>query len=119
MIYLIALVAITACAQKPGTPSIDSSVKTENYEFQESDLKKSLQFFSSDELLGRNTGSEGIEAAATYAEEVFKDYNLKPYYTSYRDSFEVKDKTGYNVVAFKEGTDPQLKDEIIVLGAHL
>ncbi|MGO1585871.1 M28 family metallopeptidase [Mesonia sp.] len=118
MIYLIALVAITACAQKPGTPSIDSSVKTENYEFQESDLKKSLQFFSSDELLGRNTGSEGIEAAATYAEEVFKDYNLKPYYTSYRDSFEVKDKTGYNVVAFKEGTDPQLKDEIIVLGAH-
>ena len=118
IVYIIVFVAISACAQHQGKEKVDSSTSSKNYNFQEAEIKKSLQFLSSDELKGRSTGSEGIEAAASYAEDIFKNYQLKPYFESYRDSFEVKGKTGYNMVAFKEGTDPQLKNEIIMLGAH-
>ncbi|WP_121667865.1 M20/M25/M40 family metallo-hydrolase [Mesonia aquimarina] len=81
-------------------------------------LKESLGYLASDELAGRRTGSEGIEKAAHYIETVFQKSGLQPYFETYRDSFQVKGKTGYNMVGFKEGNDPKLKDELIVLGAH-
>ncbi|GHA40667.1 peptidase M28 [Salinimicrobium marinum] len=84
----------------------------------ESEVSETLQYLASDELQGRNTGSEGIEKAAVYIENIFRKNNIKPYFETYRDSFETKGTTGYNVVGFKEGKDPQLKDEFIIIGAH-
>lgn len=81
-------------------------------------LKETLTYLASDELKGRKTGSKGIEDAALYIEKIFAENHLQPYFKTYRDSFEVKDKIGYNLVAFKEGSDPDLKDEFIMLGAH-
>src|SRR5690606_472180 len=37
---------------------------------------------------------------------------------SYRDSFEIQGRTGYNVVGYLEGNDPSLKNEFVILGAH-
>lgn len=81
-------------------------------------LKESLSYLASDELAGRRTGSVGIEKAAQYIETVFQKNGLQPYFKTYRDSFQVKGKTGYNMVGLKEGNDPKLKNELIVLGAH-
>lgn len=82
------------------------------------DIKTNLEYLASDELEGRNTGSKGIEKAAVYIEEVFKKNTIKPYFKTYRDSFNIKNIIGYNVVGYVEGTDPELKKQFVILGAH-
>lgn len=87
-------------------------------EISSNDVEETLKYLSSEELQGRKTGTDGIEKAAVYIENSFRDQGILPYYETYRDSFEVKGVTGYNVIGFKEGSDPDLKDEFIILGAH-
>lgn len=82
------------------------------------ELKETVGFLASDELQGRGTGSEGILQAARFIEREFQVNNLKPYFETYRDSFLVGDKHAYNIVGFLEGTDANLKEEIIIIGAH-
>lgn len=77
-----------------------------------------VTYLASDELEGRDTGSEGIEKAATYIEDYFKEIGVKPYFDSYRDSFTVKEKNAFNVIGYLEGTDPDLKNEFVIIGAH-
>lgn len=85
---------------------------------QESEVRKNLEYLASDELQGRNTGTEGIEKAALYIEKEFRESDIQPYFETYRDSFEVKGVWGYNIVGIIEGNDPRLKKEFIILGAH-
>ncbi len=94
------------------------------------EIKETVSYLASDDLKGRNTGSEGIDAAATYIEKQFKDLGVKPYFETYRDHFQFtntrpkdvsemnKEVKAFNVVGFLEGSDPVLKNEIIILGAH-
>ncbi|GAB2777940.1 M28 family peptidase [Salinimicrobium soli] len=84
----------------------------------EASISETLSFLSSDELEGRKAGTAGIEKAASYIEEVFKKNNVKPFFETYRDSFAIKELDAYNIVGYVEGTDPKLKDEFIVVGAH-
>lgn len=90
----------------------------EEISISETEVAETLKFLSSDELKGRKTGTPGIEKAAEYIENVFEENNIQPYFKTYRDSFEVEGITGYNIVGYKEGTDPELKDEFIIIGAH-
>ncbi|WP_308990906.1 M20/M25/M40 family metallo-hydrolase [Mariniflexile litorale] len=89
-----------------------------NIGIQESSIKLSLEYLASDALEGRNTGSKGIEKAAVFIENVFKKSAIKPYFETYRDTFNVKDIIGYNVVGYIEGHDPDLKKEFVILGGH-
>lgn len=84
----------------------------------EASLRSSMEYLASNELRGRETGTEGIEKAAVYIENRFKEAGITPYFETYRDSFEVRGLTGYNVVGFLEGNDPVLKKEFVILGAH-
>ena len=84
----------------------------------EASIKKSIEYLASDELQGRATGSEGIEKAAVYIEDYFKSNNIKPYFETYRDSFQLGEITGYNIIGVIEGNDPKLKDEYVILGGH-
>lgn len=84
----------------------------------EDSIRKSMEYLASDELAGRATGTEGIEKAAVYIEEYFKSNNIKPYFETYRDSFQLGEITGYNIVGVIEGNDPKLKDEFVILGGH-
>lgn len=81
-------------------------------------LKNIVSYLASDKLQGRATGSEGIDKAADYIEKKFKSYGIKPYFETYRDNSTVGEKTAFNVIGFIEGSDPSLKDEVIILGAH-
>ena len=84
----------------------------------EKNVKNSMDYLASDELGGRATGSEGIEKAAIFIEDYFKKNNIKPYFESYRDSFNLNDLVGYNIVGVIEGNDPELKNEYIILGGQ-
>lgn len=77
-----------------------------------------LEFLSSDALEGRETGSEGIDRAAIYIADHFRQAGVKPFYPQYRDTLENYQGYAANVVGYLEGTDPELKDEWVVIGAH-
>ncbi|MEO0571226.1 MAG: M28 family peptidase [Bacteroidota bacterium] len=77
-----------------------------------------MNYLASDELRGRDSGSEGIELAAQFIERHFKENGIPPYYATYRDTLSNFRKPAYNIVGILEGHDPILKDEFIVVGAH-
>ena len=77
-----------------------------------------MNYLASNDMKGRDSGSEGIEMAAVYIENYFTSYRLAPYFISYRDTLSNFKKPSYNIVGVIEGTDPELKDEYILIGAH-
>ena len=96
----------------------EKNSKTSSLNISEIAVQQKMEYLASDELRGRETGTEGIEKAAVFIENVFSENNVKPYFQTYRDSFETGGKTAYNLVGFLEGNDPVLKNEFIILGAH-
>ena len=94
------------------------SSKTTMISIPENSVRASLEYLASDELEGRNTGSKGIEKAAVFIEDYFKENNIKPYFETYRDHFKVKDLDAFNLVGYLEGSDSKLKEEVIIIGAH-
>ena len=82
------------------------------------DLNGIVNYLASDGLQGRDTGSEGIDLAAVYIEEFFRNHGIKPYYDAYRDAYKINDIEAFNVIGVLEGKDPVLKKEVVVLGAH-
>ncbi|MDX6182086.1 M20/M25/M40 family metallo-hydrolase [Flavobacterium sp. Fl-77] len=108
-VFLICFSNLTVQAQK--SEAFTHKVKEE-------DVAATLKYLSSDELEGRETGTAGIEKAAVFLELFLKNNNIKPYFTSYRDTLSNFDAPAYNIVGFLEGTDPVLKNEFVVLSAH-
>ncbi len=90
-----------------------------------------VEYFASDACRGRYPGDQGSELALARAEAAFKAAGLAPAgdQGSYRQAFPFncssafckKDPSGMaeNVLGKLVGTDPQLKDEVIVIGAHI
>lgn len=104
-------------SEKSTTEKMPASSKAK-VEVSDAAVKQKLDYLASNELMGRATGTEGIEKAAVYIEDFFRKNNIKPYYDTYRNTFQVDGKTGFNIVGYLPGTDPALKDEFIILGAH-
>ncbi len=82
-----------------------------------------VHYLASDELKGRNTGTDGIDKAAVYIEKQLKSYGVNPYFDMFLDEFKFKARAedsikGYNIVGYIEGNDEKLKKEFIVIGAH-
>ena len=88
-------------------------------------LKTALHFLASQDLEGRMSGKRGNKRAFAYIEDMYKSFGLK----TERDRFAIQrvnpgphneqgDDFTENVYAYIEGSDPVLKDEIVVIGAH-
>ncbi len=82
------------------------------------DLYATVDFLSSDALKGRETATESERIAAQFIQSKFIEAGIKPYFDTYFDAFESKGYKGVNVVGYIEGSDPKLKDEVLLLGAH-
>jgi len=83
-------------------------------------LRQHVDFLAADSLRGRKAGTADSRKAADYIIEQWKAIGIKPF-------FETENGNGYlqefrckytNVLGIIEGSDPALKDEYIVLGAH-
>lgn len=99
-----------------GVETVSSKIKTFSTP---ADIEKTMIFLTSDDLEGRDTGSEGISMAADYIQNVFEENNVEPYFLSYRDTLSNYDEgSAYNMVGYLPGNDPNLKDEFIIIGAH-
>ena len=83
-------------------------------------LKKHAFYLASDELEGRCAGYAGCDKAAAYIADVFKKAGLKPAGDGggWYQKFRLMGKDTQNVIGTIEGTDPELKNEVVVLGAH-
>lgn len=77
-----------------------------------------MDYLASDALKGREAGTAGIAAAADYIEGIFKENQIKPYFTTYRDTLSNFEGVAFNMVGYLEGTDKKLKNEFVVVGAH-
>ncbi|MEZ4792621.1 MAG: M20/M25/M40 family metallo-hydrolase [Gelidibacter sp.] len=127
IVSAFALLLIVSCKSKiletsqeniQGTTKMTDTNESDVNFITSEELKETVSYLASDELEGRDTGSQGIEKAAVYLENKFKNYGVKPYFDSFRDSFKAKDKDAFNIIGVVEGTDPILKNEYILLGAH-
>lgn len=93
-------------------------------------LRTHVSFLASDSLAGRLIGTEGNLIAGEYIADCFADAGLDEYNgTGYFHYFDVKLPSavpdiplavieGCNVIGVLPGTDPVLKAEFIVIGAH-
>lgn len=125
ILYYLVIIVFLGCKSSPSPetkqneiPAQERVKPTTTTVVSSSDIEKNLSFLSSDDLKGREAGSNGLETAGEYIISHLKENGIAPYLPSYKDEFEVKDKSTYNVVGVVEGNDPQLKNEYIVIGAH-
>ena len=92
------------------------------------DVKKRIEIIADDSMGGRDTPSPGLEATARYIAAEFQRAGLSP--AGDRGSFIQRYPlptgqpgqsrvTAPNVVGVLEGSDPVLKNEYIVLSAHM
>ncbi len=85
-------------------------------------LKKHVYTLADDSLMGRGFGTQGGRMAEEYIVSQFKDAGISPWNGSFKHPFinaRVMVKIeGCNIIGWVEGSDPVLKDEFIVIGAH-
>lgn len=81
------------------------------------ELKRHVDVLADDTFEGREAGSRGGRAAAMYLLKHFESHGLKGagedggFFQSFNGSCQ-------NILGLLEGSDPKLKNEIIVIGAH-
>lgn len=88
-------------------------------------LKSDLSYLTQDKFKGRLSGTTGNEEVASYIKDQLKSLSIPSYKNSgYEQSFTLKNgpmagKKTSNLIAYLEGNDPVLKQEVIVVGAHM
>jgi hypothetical protein len=92
-------------------------------------IRRDIAYLASDALEGRLTGTPGNDSAAAYIARRYKFLGLMevvPGYLQHFDALSAEDahagrtepRRTQNVVAVLRGTDPTVRDEFIVVGAH-
>lgn len=85
-------------------------------------LENHVHFLASDLLLGRGFGTPQSKEAAEYIAQQFKEAGVEPLNATYFHHFMARvgilNIPGINVLGVIPGSDPELRDEYIVLGAH-
>lgn len=95
-----------------------AQTKTPNYQVKEEQVAKTLSFLTSDENLGRESGTKKMEQVASYLENIFRENNIPPYFKTYKDTLSNFNWPAYNIVGYLEGNDAKLKNEFVIIGAH-
>ena len=110
----------------PTEPQINYNENEGLLSITEEDCKKHVYKLASDELEGRMSGKKGNILAAEYIKSEFEKYGLKTMYDKFKikrnnpgPKNEIGDDFTQNIYAWIEGSDPILKDEIVVIGAHM
>jgi hypothetical protein len=93
-------------------------------------MMEDVRFLSDDRLGGRLTGTPGADSAAAYLARRFEQVGLQPAQHGWLQPFEIAEDaaivqqaglggtTGYNVVGILPGSSPELRNEVVIVGAH-
>ena len=99
----------------------------ENFSYaDENNLKERLQthvkILASDSLQGRGLGTDGAEKARVYIVDQYQKAGIRPLGEDYLQNFSFRQSLAWisavNIVGVVEGSDPALKDEYMLIGAH-
>lgn len=92
----------------------------------EEELKKDLYYLASDELEGRMSGKKGNCTAAEFIKAKYESFGLPAMYHQFhirRENPGPKNEQGddftQNIYAWIQGNDPELRNEVVVIGAHM
>jgi hypothetical protein len=90
------------------------------------DIEKNLNYLCSPDLEGRMSGKNGNTVAAEFIKKEFEEDGLTARYHKFgitRMNNGPKNEAGFtftqNIYAVVEGSDPVLKNEIVIVGAHM
>lgn len=112
------------------SPSAPAAVAAAAATITPAEMRSRIAFLSSDEMRGRQTPSPGLENAAAYLASEHARFRLQPggdsatYIQRYAfaprrlDVGPPQDVFAPNVIAVLPGSDPELRDEYVVLSAH-
>ncbi|MGB5377038.1 M20/M25/M40 family metallo-hydrolase [Muriicola sp.] len=115
LIFII-LIALMSCKSTQNAPSADE-IDIANFS-NATIIGAHMNFLASDALKGRDTGSEGIDRAASYLIKNLEANKIGSYYNAYQDSLSNYQTPAYNIVGVLQGNDPSLKNEVVLVGAH-
>lgn len=116
--YFLIVFVLIGCKSTSISNEPISKVQEFSYKVQESSVSETLKKLTADDMQGRESGTNGGDKAASYLNDLLTKYNVKPYFKTYRDTLKNFKGTTFNIVGVIEGTDPILKEEFIILGAH-
>lgn len=116
-------VALTACT--PGGTRSGATLAPDSLR-----VRRDIEYFASDKLEGRGTGTPGQDSAAAYAARRYSSLGLRSYAPGFLQRYTARsamlahsggpaELATQNVVAYLPGTDTRLRGEAIVIGAHL
>lgn len=91
--------------------------------FSEKRMMSTIKYLASEDLKGRGLGTPEIDQAAEYIARKFEEAGLKPingtYYQKFTHNFKEKGELNLtNIIGVIQGTDPDLKEEPVVISAH-
>lgn len=109
--------AQTTDAQSSSVESSEEAVSRAADSITESELKRHIDFLASDTLQGREAGMQGNYAAGAYIVDQLRKSNVPPV-TNGDDYFHYFHPNFRNILAVIPGSDPQLKNEFILVGGH-
>jgi len=108
--------------KKPPLATVEEAVK----KIERQPLKENVELLASDKFEGRMSGKNGNKLAASHVKKNFESIGLPTEYhkfsirrTNPGPNNEVGDAFSQNVYAWIEGSDENLKDEVVVIGAHM
>lgn len=108
--------------KKPSVPTVEDALQ----KMERQTLKETVEHLASDKFEGRMSGKNGNKLAATHIKRNFELMGLPTEYHKFPirrvnpgPNNEVGDPFSQNVYAWIEGNDQNLKDEVVVVGAHM
>jgi hypothetical protein len=123
-LHLLAAAALTACASVPsGNSTLGTAPDSAR-------VRSDIEYLASDALEGRGTGTPGNDSAAAFAARRYARLGLRPLSAGYLQPFQARSAMlahagalasvqTQNVVALLPGSDPTLRGQTIVVGAHI
>ena len=93
-----------------------------NPEITTEEIKEHITFFASDDLEGRDSGTEELLAAAVYISDEFKNYGLEPLFEDgflqefpFIKTIELTDKNSLSLSTNENEVKPELKEDYITV----
>lgn len=124
---LLCVCIFPACRKANGT---EKNTPFRIYTITQLAIQQHITYLASDSLRGRATGTPEMKLAIQYITAQYDSAGLKPADSCYTQTFKItprfskvqagqkKEVDAYNIIGLLEGSDPILKNEYIVLGAH-
>jgi hypothetical protein len=93
-------------------------------------IRRDIEHLASEQLEGRGTGTPGLDSASAWAARRYAALGLKSYAPGFFQTYTARSAMlahmgglnavqTQNVVAYQPGSDARLRNQVIVIGAHL